>query len=103
MNPKPQVPVPLTSLKAGASARLHMTRLDDETRSLLRSLGLTDASRLRVCKCGEPFIIQVRNTRIGVSSVVAGRIFVVDDVEARGPSASLGTGSGSHAGHRAVS
>jgi Fe2+ transport system protein FeoA len=81
-------------LPAGASARLHTTRLDDETRSLLRSLGLTDASRLRVCKVGEPFIIQVRTTRIGVSSVVAGRIFVVNDAEARG--------NGSHAGHRAA-
>jgi Fe2+ transport system protein FeoA len=90
-----QLPVPLTALKAGASARLHDTRLDDETRSLLRSLGLTDASRLRVCKCGEPCIIQVRTTRIGVSSVVAGRIYVVSDVETRS--------SGTHAGHRAVS
>lgn len=99
MSPKSQIPVPLTSLQAGASARLHETLLDDETRSLLRSLGLTDASRLRVCKCGEPFIIQVRTTRIGVSSAVAGRIFVVSD-----PATSRGAGSdGSHAGHRAAS
>jgi hypothetical protein len=47
-------------------------------RALLRSLGLTDASRLRICKVGEPFIIQVRATRIGLSSAVAGSIFVVD-------------------------
>ena len=86
MDPHPQAPVPLTSLEAGASARLHDTHLDDDTRSLLRSLGLTDASRLRVCKRGEPFIIQVRATRIGVSSSVAGGIFVVPD--------------GSHAGLR---
>ena len=75
----PPVPVPLTSLAAGASARLHDTQLDEDTRSLLRSLGLTDASPLRVCKRGEPFIIQVRATRIGVSSSVAGGIFVVPD------------------------
>ncbi len=75
----PQVPVPLTSLAAGASARLYGTQLDEDTRSLLRSLGLTDASPLRVCKRGEPFIIQVRATRIGVSSTVAGGIFVVPD------------------------
>ena len=47
-------PLPLTALGVGVSARLHATRLDEDTRSLLRSLGLTDASRLRVCKCGEP-------------------------------------------------
>lgn len=76
-------PVPLTTLEAGASARLHATQLDDDTRSLLRSLGLTDASNLRVCKCGDPFIIQVRTTRIGLSSSVAGNIYVVLDSEPR--------------------
>lgn len=81
-----QAPVPLTSLEAGTSGRLHDTQLDEETRSLLRSLGLTDASHLRVCKRGEPCIIQVRATRIGVSSSVAGGIYVVPD--------------GSHAGLR---
>ena len=79
MTPDITAPVPLTALEPGASARLHATRLDDDTRSLLRALGLTDASRLRVCKCGEPFIIQVRTTKIGLSSVVAGNIYVVQD------------------------
>ncbi len=76
-------PVPLTTLEAGASARLHATELDDDTRSLLRSLGLTDASHVRVCKCGDPFIIEVRTTRIGLSSSVAGNIYVVLDPEPR--------------------
>jgi Fe2+ transport system protein FeoA len=83
VTPKTQAPVPLTALAAGASARLHTTQLDDDTRSLLRSLGLTDASRLRVCKCGEPFIIQVRATRIGLSRSVAGNIYVVLDAAPR--------------------
>ena len=74
----------------GSVGRLHDTSLDDDTRSLLRSLGLTDASRLRVCKSGDPFIIQVRATRIGVSSAVARGIFVIPEAEAR-----------DHAGHRA--
>jgi len=78
------VTIPLTSLEPGEVARLADTRLDTETRSLLRSLGLTDSSRLRVCKRGDPFIIQVRSTRIGVSSAVAGGIFVVhEDDETR--------------------
>jgi len=78
------VSIPLTSLEPGEVARLADTRLDTETRSLLRSLGLTDASRLRVCKRGDPFIIQVRDTRIGVSRKVAGGIFVVhEDDETR--------------------
>jgi Fe2+ transport system protein FeoA len=68
--------LPLSDLGVGAVARLHATSLDEDTRSLLRSLGLTDASRLRVCKCGEPFIFQVRATRIGVSRAIAVGIFV---------------------------
>ena len=86
MSPDITAPVPLTALEAGTSARLHATRLDDDTRSLLRALGLTDASRLRVCKCGEPFIIQVRATKIGLSSVVAGNIYVVQDARHRADS-----------------
>ena len=73
------IAVPLSTLQTGAEASLHRTELDADTRSLLRSLGLTDASRLRVCKDGEPFIIQVRATRIGVTGAVAGLIFVVAD------------------------
>ena len=73
----PSAAVPLSTLRAGAEAALHGTRLDEDTRDLLRALGLTDDSRLRVCKSGEPFIIQVRATRIGVSGAVAGRIDVV--------------------------
>jgi Fe2+ transport system protein FeoA len=92
VTPDHLTPVPLTALAAGASARLHDTGLDEDTRSLLRSLGLTDDSQLRVCKCGDPFIIQVRTTRIGVSGAVARRIRVVRD-DGSQP-------DGSHAGHR---
>jgi Fe2+ transport system protein FeoA len=84
------VPVPLTSLVVGACGRLHDAHLDDDTRSLLRSLGLTDASRLRVCKVGEPFIIQVRATRIGVANSVADAIFVVPDLHSDEPHAGYG-------------
>ena len=68
--------ISLTDLMVGARARLLSTRLDTPTRSLLRALGLTDACQLRVCKRGEPFIIQVRSTRIGLSRAVASGIIV---------------------------
>ncbi len=77
-------PVPLTELQPGIVARLHGTRLDTDTRLFLRSLGLTDASTLRVCKCGEPLIIQVRTTRIGISRAVGHDILVVPEAEAVG-------------------
>ena len=69
--------VPLTDLDVGARAQLRTTQLDEQTRSLLRALGLIDGSPLRVCKRGEPFIIQVRTTRIGVSQAVAAGLYVL--------------------------
>lgn len=75
--------ISLVLLPPGASARLISTRLDDDTRDLLRALGLTDASTLEVCKPGDPFIIRVRETRLGLSRAVAEGIFVVsEDVQA---------------------
>jgi Fe2+ transport system protein FeoA len=69
-------PVSLTDVPAGTRARLHATKLDADTRALLRVLGLTDGSPLQVCKRGDPFIIQVRATRIGVAHAVARDIYV---------------------------
>ena len=88
----PPVPVRVTDLEPGVFAHLHETRLDEPTRMFLRSLGLTDKSRVRVCKGGEPLIIQVRDTRIGLSRSVGDRIFVVPDPSTR--SARSGRASG---------
>lgn len=71
--------VRLTELSPGAVATLHDARVDADTRSQLRGLGLTDACRLRLCKRGEPCILQVGATRIGVSHGVARCLFVVVD------------------------
>jgi Fe2+ transport system protein FeoA len=47
------------------------------TTAILRQvLGLTDGARLRVCRLGDPCIIQVRSTRIGLSKAVAQSVFV---------------------------
>jgi Fe2+ transport system protein FeoA len=43
----------------------------------LRALGFTKACQIRVCQTGEPCIVQVRSTRIGLSRAVAGQIYVV--------------------------
>ncbi len=66
----------LTSLAVDATARLRSAELDTEARDLLRGLGLTDGSIVRVCKQGEPCVVQVRATRIGITSRVAGTILV---------------------------
>jgi Fe2+ transport system protein FeoA len=73
---EPAASRPLTDLPVDAHAELRLSTLDEPTRALLRALGLTDGSRLRVCKHGEPFIIQVRATRIGMSRSVAAGLLV---------------------------
>ena len=72
-------PVRLCELAVGTVARFHEARLDADVRDLLRALGLTPSSRLRLCKAGEPYIVQVRATRIGLSRAVAGSIYVIPE------------------------
>jgi Fe2+ transport system protein FeoA len=68
--------VPISELRAGASARLHEARVDPACRAWLRALGLSDSSVMHVRKQGDPCIIEVRSTRIGLSSSVAENLFV---------------------------
>jgi Fe2+ transport system protein FeoA len=75
----PEGTVPLTTLRAGARAQFQAADLDPADYALVRALGLTDCCRLRVCKAGEPCIVQVRTTRIGLSGVVASGIYVVPE------------------------
>ena len=70
-------PVPLCELPTGQTARLHRADVDQSVAGFLRALGLTASSEFRLCKAGEPCIIQVRSTRIGLSPSVARRIFVL--------------------------
>jgi len=72
-------PVALTALRAGRTCRLHEARLDDEAVGLLRALGLSDREAFRLCKAGEPCILQVGGTRIGLSRKVASCIFVIPE------------------------
>lgn len=84
--PSPAVPqdaarplplVRLSDLEAGQTARLHCAALSAQDCALLRAIGLTDRCVLRICKVGEPCIVQVRATRIGLSRIVADGIMVV--------------------------
>lgn len=69
-------PVRLSQLATGAVARLLTAELDRDDCALLRALGLTDDCVFRVCKAGEPCIVQVRSTRIGLSRDVARGLLV---------------------------
>jgi Fe2+ transport system protein FeoA len=71
------VSVRLSDLTPGVTARFHEARLDPELARYLRAIGLTRTSEFRVCQNGEPCILQVRSTRIGLSRALAGAIQVV--------------------------
>jgi Fe2+ transport system protein FeoA len=70
-------PVPLAALAVGDVARVHQTDVEDATGRFLRAIGLTRTAEFRVCRRGEPCIIQVRATRVGLARAVADRILVV--------------------------
>lgn len=72
-------PVDLTRLPVGAEARFHGSLCERADLQLIEALGLTGQSRLRVCQAGDPWIIQVRSTRIGLAESVARRILVVPE------------------------
>lgn len=72
-------PIPLSQLRAGSTARLHSAELAHDDCALLKALGLTDRCLLRVCKAGEPCIVEVKATRIGLSRALARGLFVVPE------------------------
>lgn len=79
----------LIDLPVGAIARVHDADLDGESRALLRAIGLTDQSVFRVCKQGHPCVIQVRATRIGMSSRIAQHVTVAPLTESHAASAAI--------------
>jgi Fe2+ transport system protein FeoA len=73
----PSGPVPLAHLDVGDLASVHETHVEESTGRFLRAIGLTHTAQLRVCRRGEPCIIQVRSTRVGLARAIADRILVV--------------------------
>jgi len=67
----------LSDAPAGARVRLHRSNVDAQSREQLRALGLTDTSAIRVCQQGEPCVVQVRATRIGMSARIAEHLMVI--------------------------
>jgi Fe2+ transport system protein FeoA len=76
--------VRLSALKAGASARLHRRQLSEGESCLLAAMGLTDGCRLVVRSDGDPCIVEVKTTRIGLARSVAERLYVLADLDAAG-------------------
>jgi len=81
---EPVLPVPLTELAAGQLARLHTADLVGRDRELLFALGFVTRSRFRLCKSGNPWIVQIRGTRVGLSEAVAHRLLVIPERASEG-------------------
>ena len=71
--------VPLTTLSDGTCATVEHREMGGEDCELLSAMGLTDRCRLRIYRVGEPCIIQVAATRLGLSSKMASKIMVRPD------------------------
>lgn len=69
--------VALTSMQVGDRATLAGIDLLEEDAQLLSALGLAPSTELKLCKMGNPWILQARGTRIGLSEEVAQRLMVV--------------------------
>ena len=71
--------VPLSTLPRGAVATVcHQPDVCSDC-ELLNAMGMTDRCRVRVCRRGNPLIVQVASTRLGLSSVMAKLIQVLPD------------------------
>ena len=69
----------LADLPAGSVARLSCEQLSEGEACLLAAMGMTDGCRLKVRTSGDPCIIEVRSTRIGLARSVALRLVVASD------------------------
>jgi bacterioferritin-associated ferredoxin/Fe2+ transport system protein FeoA len=89
-SPASPVRVPLTQLRRGQRAIVDCANLADlpeGERCLLHAMGMHDDCQLRVCSPGAPCIVQIDDTRLGISAEVARRIMVtpLEDGDRRAP------------------
>lgn len=65
----------LCEVPCGDCVRIDSRGLDPGEWALLRALGLSERATVRIAKAGDPCILQVRSTRIGVPAALAQRIW----------------------------
>ena len=69
----------LADLPVGSIARLSCEELSEGEACLLAAMGMTEGCRLKVRTSGDPCIVEVRSTRIGLARSVAVRLVVASD------------------------
>ena len=68
--------IPLSELRELEEAIVHVADLDYEERNMLAAMGLHEDALFRLCQQGQPCIIQVEATRLGLSQEITSRIMV---------------------------
>jgi Fe2+ transport system protein FeoA len=68
--------IPLSQLGEREKAVVHITELDGEEREALAAMGLHEDASFELCQQGQPCIIQVEATRLGLSRELTSRIMV---------------------------
>ena len=76
--------VPLSELGSGQRALVIERLLCGDDRRLLSAMGLGDQCVVRVCRSGEPCIVEVQETRLGMSRAIANKVMVLPHDEAEG-------------------
>jgi Fe2+ transport system protein FeoA len=68
--------IPLSQLREREKAVVHMTELESDEREALSAMGLHENASFELCQQGQPCIIQVEATRLGLSQEITSRIMV---------------------------
>jgi Fe2+ transport system protein FeoA len=68
--------IPLSQLGENEMAVVHVTDLDFDEREALAAMGLYEDASFKLCQQGQPCIIQIEATRLGLSREVTSRILV---------------------------
>ena len=68
--------IPLSELNVRENAVVFISDLDPDERDALAAMGLYEDSAFHLCKQGQPCIIQVEATRLGLSRELTSRILV---------------------------
>lgn len=68
--------IPLSQLGEREKAFLHSTELEADEREALVAMGLHEEASFELSKHGQPCIIQIEGTRLGLSREITSRIMV---------------------------
>jgi Fe2+ transport system protein FeoA len=76
VDPTPAAPVAIPLSKLGLGAVGHVVTRSGAAAELLAAMGLAANRAIRVCRTGEPVIVQVGGTRLGLAASVAESVLV---------------------------